>query len=301
MSKVIFTSFAGGSTQFRASADRIRREAIESGFFDLVYVYDDLRHPKNLKEFFKKNSAKLIEKGYGFWAWKPYLLLDVFKSSNNGDVIVYADSGCQISNFGKSKLLSNLLICRTYGTLFFKMPGYIEKNWTKKKLLECLGVLNDEKILDSPQVQATYFYIEVNDYNQTMLLEWADLCVKENFAFINDDESTGVNNDTFCEHRHDQSILSVIVKKYRMHIQNYECHFRSIDYFINSKVLLFPIHSIRNRSSESKYYFAFKFSSLERINSSKKFSLLCNKVYFLINYLKVAFFFLIKRTMKVIR
>jgi len=63
MSKVIFTSFAGGNTQFRGSADRIRREAIVSGFFDLVYVYDDLRHPKNLKEFFKKNSAKLFQKG----------------------------------------------------------------------------------------------------------------------------------------------------------------------------------------------------------------------------------------------
>ena len=197
MSKVIFTSFAGGSTQFRASADRIRREAIVSGFFDRVCVYDDLRHPKNLKNFFKKNSAKLIEKGYGFWAWKPYLLLDIFKSSNSGDIIVYADSGCQISNFGESKLLSNSLICRTYGALFFKMPGYIEKNWTKKKLLKCLGVLNDEKILDSPQVQATYFYIEVNDYNQMMLLEWADLCVRENFALINDNESIGVNNDTF--------------------------------------------------------------------------------------------------------
>lgn len=301
MTKVIFTSFAGGSTQFRGSADRIRSEAIVSGFFDLVYVYDDIRHPKNLKEFFKKNSDKLVEKGYGFWAWKPYLLLDVFASSNTGDIIVYADSGCQISNFGKAKLLSNLLICRTYGTLFFKMPSYIEINWTKKKLLEHLGVLNDKKILDSPQVQATYFYIEVNDCNHSMLLEWADLCVRENFAFINDDEAEGVNNNTFCEHRHDQSILSIIVKKHRMHIQNYECHFKSIDYFINSKVLLFPIHSIRNRSSKSKHYSAFKFSSLERINSSKKTSLLFNKVYFLINYLKVAFFFVIRRTLKIIR
>ena len=301
MSKVIFTSFAGGSAQFRAAASRIRREANESGFFDLVYVYDDLRHPKNLKEFFTKNPTKLIEKGYGFWAWKPYLLLDVFKSCKNGDVIVYADSGCQISNFGKSKLLSNLSICRTYGTLFFNMPCYIEKNWTKKKLLEFMGVSNDKKILDSPQVQATYFYIEVNDFNQRMIIEWADLCVRQNFTFINDDESKGVNNDTFCEHRHDQSILSVIVKKYRMHIQNYECHFKSIDYFINSKVLLFPIHSIRNRGSQSKHYFAFKFSSTERINSTKKISLFCNKVFFLINYLKVAFFFLIRWTLKSIK
>lgn len=295
MKKIIFTSFAGGTDQLRSSASRIRMEAIESKFFDRVCVFDDLTPPSHVKNFLNNYPDILHERGYGFWAWKPHLLLDALTICSEGDIIVYADAGCQISNFGKSQFDLNISICKTHGSLFFSMPKYIEKNWTKKTLLEYFGVLGNVFILNSPQIQATYFYVEVNDLNKEMLMKWADISVTNNFYYINDNESFGVEKNNFFEHRHDQSILSILVKKYDMHIQKYECHFRSFEYFINSRILLFPFHSLRTRGSRIKHFLAFKYSVLNYILSDIKPIKLLNYFLYLLNLQKVALFFVIKK------
>ena len=300
MAKLVFTSFAGGDKSFRLSALRIKNEAINSKFFDRIYVFDDLTASGKLKNFLIKHFWILPERGFGFWAWKPYLLLEVFDQCNEGDIILYADAGCQISKFGSEKLYSNVSTCQKYGALFFDMPVYIEKDWTKKRLFEHMQVLDKPSILDTPQIQATYFYIKVNEFNKKIILEWANNAVEDNFCYINDQDSMGVSGANYHEHRHDQSILSILVKKYGLFVKVYECHFRSIEYFVNSKALLFPVHSLRNRGSRLQHYCAFKFSSKMLISSDNRLVKTINYIFYLLKYFYLVIFFIIKKFSKTV-
>jgi hypothetical protein len=281
---LIFTSFAGGNQKYRLSAKRIRENAIASQFFDKVCVYDDLNPSPRLEAFITKNNQILSKRGYGYWAWKPELLLDIFESSESGDIICYADSGCQISPFGIERFTENIEICRRAGALFFYMPKNVEKNWTKGKLIEHLGALGERAITDTPQVQATYFYLEVNEKNYNLLSRWAILSVENNYSLVDDTDSYGIEGANYVEHRHDQSILSLLVKIQKYTTREYECHFKNKDYYMNSPVMLYPIHSIRNRTGKPRYRWAFKYTKREFINSDRMLIKMVNSVIFAVAF-----------------
>jgi hypothetical protein len=266
---IIFTSFAGGNLDYRLSAKRIREEAISSQFFDRVCVYDDLNSSIGLGEFIGQNQLLLRMRGYGYWAWKPRLLLEIFELSKPGDIICYADSGCQISHFGAEIFKRNVAQCRENGALFFHMSEYVEKNWSKSKLIEYLGALGNKEVTDTPMIQATYFYLEVNKKNYNLLTNWANLTVVNNYALINDDDSYGVEGANFVEHRHDQSILSILVKQEKYLSREYECLFKNKKYYMNSPIMLYPIHSLRNRTGKIRHRLAFVYSNATYINSDR--------------------------------
>ena len=282
---IIFTSFAGGNLNYRLAAKRIREEAISSKFFDKVCVYDDLSPSFSLGDFIEKNRHMLKMRGYCFWAWKPILLLDIFDLSNPGDIICYADSGCQISKYGGEIFKKNIAHCRENGSLFFHMSEFVEKNWSKSKLLEYLGAMGNKEVTDTPMIQATYFYLEVNIKNHELLTSWANLTVIDNFKLINDDDSYGIEGANFVEHRHDQSILSILVKQKKYLSKEYECHYKNKSYYINSPVMLYPIHSLRNRSEKICHRLVFLYSKPKYINSDSFFIRFINNLFFTIAFM----------------
>jgi len=290
---IIFTSFAGGNLNYRLAAKRIREEAISSKFFDKVCVYDDLSPSCGLADFIEKNRPMLKMRGYAFWAWKPKLLLDIFDLSKHGDIICYADSGSQISKFGLEIFNKNVTKCRENGALFFHMSEFVEKNWNKRKLIEYLGELENKQITDTPMIQATYFYLEVNIKNYELLKKWAELSVVNNFELINDDDSYGIKGANFVEHRHDQSILSILVKQQKYLSKEYECHFKNKSYYINSPIMLYPIHSLRNRTGKIRHKSVFACTKANYIKSDNLLIKLINFILFItaffskiINYFK---------------
>jgi hypothetical protein len=283
--KIIFTSFAAGSKLYRASASRIEMQARNSNFFDSVYVYTDLNAPNELKKFFIENKELFKKKGYGYWIWKPFLINEILKKSKDGDIICYADSGCEISKFGKELFLENIKFTSSNGSLFFHMPGYHEMNWTKKSVLDFFGATKDKSIILTPQIQATYFYIKNNQVNRKLIRDWLIYCNFKRYYLGDDSDNFGINAKTFIDHRHDQSILSLLVKRNKIVTKEFECFHHRMFYFLNSNILRYPIHSFRNRNGRPRHPLVFKYSSKNIVNSNSLLLSLFKALSFLINFI----------------
>jgi hypothetical protein len=278
--KIHFVSFSAGNEQFKMAAKRIYKEAKECKYFDEIHVCDENTSYPILGNFLNSNKYILNNRGFGFWAWKPHLILDVFNKASNGDVICYADSGCQISPVAFEKFKENIFICKRNKSLFYHMPNIQEKNYTKYKLLEYFDSVNDCQLSNSPQIQATYFYIEVCSENLELIKKWAKISKLNFFSLINDSDSYGIDN-TFIEHRHDQSILSLLVKKAEIQTYKSEDNFNIKDYYINSPIMLYPIHTLRTRNGNKKHALVFKFSNEKIMQSQNYFIKHMNGLFFI--------------------
>jgi hypothetical protein len=279
--KIHFASFSAGNEQYRLAAKRIKNEALNSKYFDEIHVCDESSTYPILKNHLQSNSEILKYKGFGYWSWKPHLILDIFEKASEGDVICYADSGCQISPIGFEKFKKNISICKKFKSLFFHMPNILEKNYNKYKLLKYFNSENDAALLQSFQIQAGYFYIEVCNENLLFIKKWAELSKLNNFSLIDDSESYGCD-DSFIAHRHDQSILSILVKKAKLITHPHEDSFKAKEYYINSPIMLYPIHTLRTKHGKQRHALAFKYSNKKMIYSKNYYYKYTNKLFYFI-------------------
>lgn len=179
------------------------------GNFDKVLEYTNQDVSKQALEQ-NENSVKHQEKGAGNYFWKPYIVEKALKEIEIGDYLMYADSG---TFFLKSILpLVNYMEEKEKNIFCFRLP-LIEKQWTKRDAFLLMGV-DEKKYTDSPQILATYFIIKKCEESIKFISDYKNYCFDS--RILSDDLNVlGKDNyDEFIEHRHDQSVLSLLCKKY---------------------------------------------------------------------------------------
>ena len=75
------------------------------------------------------------------------------------------------------------------------------------------GFLNKKKITHSPQYESGCIFLKKNKFTLKLLDEWANV-YRNDFSLADDSKSKLNNLKGFLENRHDQSIFSLICKKY---------------------------------------------------------------------------------------
>ena len=136
--KIIFFSFA--TRDLSISINRLKQEAINSKFYDQIKILSNNDIDAKGKKILLKFKNK---RGYGYWFWKPYLILKIMKKMNAGDILHYADIGCHINSkaYKKFKEYSTPEIQKTDITSdildLFKLP-YIKNIGDLKKYLNTL-------------------------------------------------------------------------------------------------------------------------------------------------------------------
>jgi len=233
-SQKIFMTFGGGGQNYINAGNRLVSQANNLNIFDQNILYTDL-DLKNNKQFWNKHK-KFIEnnkRGYGYWIWKPYLIQKTMNNMNNGDILLYLDAGCEL-DYRKRDILNNYInIIHKY----YIIGTYIriEKNWNKKDLILHMN-MNKNKYLNTKQFQGGVLLIYVCNKTRKLINEWYNIAC--NYHMIDDSPSISKNIKSFKEHRHDQSILSLLIKKYNLY--NKDIHLKSC---INIK---------RNKTGNSK-------------------------------------------------
>jgi hypothetical protein len=90
-----------------------------------------------------------------------------------------------------------------------------------------------------------------------LINEWYSI-ISSNYNYIDDSPSIKMNNKEFIEHRHDQSVFNLLVKKFNL--INYELNPSDWGYYQNKinvsnnyKIhgIKYPIWSCRNNTGES--------------------------------------------------
>lgn len=204
---IYFVTFA--DKKYAKQLERIRQEAVDFGIFKEIYAWneDDLDGEWMSKhyDFIGRNR-----RGYGYWIWKPQVIYQALMKIPKGSVVVYADAGCKLNRKGSRMLMDLCQVAKTQssaGIVALQMR-YIESEWTKMDLMNRLGYTDYQ----SHQVQAGISVWANVDNAVSFVREWGAMCCEEGYRFVDDSPSHVSNVPTFHEHRHDQSIFSILMK-----------------------------------------------------------------------------------------
>lgn len=219
--KVYFLTF-GTTDQYRKSLERICSQAKDLNVFDDIIVYNET-DLKSIPEFWERNKefVESNKRGYGYWIWKPYLILKTLKQMKEGDVLVYCDCGSTLRSAGRSQMLEFIELSKTAenGILGFSLDAngsdfFFEKKWTKMDVFHKLNIKESElEFFESPQICATEIILCKNKETVDFVQTWYDICMAENYKYVTDRPSEMSNHSSFVENRHDQSIYSLMLKK----------------------------------------------------------------------------------------
>jgi hypothetical protein len=181
----------------------------ETILYSPEYLHHDPEFWTNHETFFNNNR-----RGYGYWLWKIYIIKKTIEKMADNDILLYLDSGCELGLDRKDELLECINIVKNYKIVGTKAIGCgPEKCWNKMDLIEKLG-MNKHEYLDTPQRQAGANLFLVCKETRDLVNEWYE--IGSDYHNIDDSPSILPNFGCFKEHRHDQSIFSLLTKKYNI-------------------------------------------------------------------------------------
>ena len=208
--KIGLVVFGAGSPNWRQAARRLRSEGDQSGFFSVsqLYRWSDIESAFSEKEqkFIKSNA-----RGFGYWLWKPVIIKKFFSDFPDIDYVLYLDAGCELNITPESKETfdSYCAILQRNEYLAFPM-GLSESDWTKRDLLELMNVRSEDLLQD--QVMSGVLFMS-RKFANSFCDRWKKLMMLDDFKYLDDSPSRVQEHSNFKEHRHDQSLLSLLLKE----------------------------------------------------------------------------------------
>ena len=190
---------------------------IEIAGFDRVISYS----PQDIDAVFYSRNKKILRQSRlaGYALWKPYFILKSLDQLKDGDYLFYCDAGaafvkpieplikvCEESKqdiivFESPIIISNVLL--------------IEKHWTKRDafiLMNC----DSPEYTDTLQRGTGYILFKKSPVSCNFANEWLQYAQDERLSTDLKNQLGYPNYEGFIEHRHDQSICSLLTKKYKL-------------------------------------------------------------------------------------
>jgi hypothetical protein len=186
--------------------------ALSIGGFNEVFSFNF----KDLgEEFVSENKTIMSQsRGAGYWMWKPFVIKKALEMINDNDILMYSDSG--ISFIRNTDELVNIMDNTSEKLLLFELDDiHPNKRWTKRDCFVFMD-LDHEPYLSQIQLLASYILMRKNDFVINFINEW--LHYAKDYRVITDsaNECGLPNYPEFVDHRHDQSILSLLGRKYNI-------------------------------------------------------------------------------------
>lgn len=213
-----FITFGSQTNNYHNAVKRICQEAVGFDVFDEIigYTESDLISDDDDDSFWSKHQHFIQSnagRGYGYWLWKPYLTKKTLDRMNDNDILVYADAGCSMNKDGKARLLEYFDMLNTnesIGNISFQMV-YLEESFTKMDIFEYYNA-KDDSIMKSGQIVGGVFVLRKCQHTMELIDKWYDGCCQ--YHLIDDSHGTLPNVPSYNVARNDQSIFSVVRKKY---------------------------------------------------------------------------------------
>ncbi len=170
--------------------------------------------PDDIDETFRRRNREILDtpRGGGYYLWKPYFYRKAYDELGEGDYLVYIDSGAVYIN--KIQYLIDCMEQEETPLMIFSLERErIEKGNTKRDAFVLTGC-DEARYTDTPQSIGGYFVCkkapEVKAYLDEVLHYAQDIRIisdKPNVMGLPDYAE-------FADHRHDQSVISLMSKKY---------------------------------------------------------------------------------------
>lgn len=213
-SNIYFCSFA--DSKLSKSSNRIKKQAKKMNLFNDIFIFSE----KNICEPLTIRITEIINKtnskrGYGYWCWKPYLIKDVLTKIPEDSFLLYTDTGCHLNYKGRNKLLQYISLAKKNDIVVSKIndSNFSEKQYSKMDTILQFDYKKNDRKLEDGQIQATFLIIKNSEYSKKIISQWNDCFSPPQSHYFDDSKSINENFHEFKEHRHDQSLLSLILKK----------------------------------------------------------------------------------------
>ena len=203
------------------------------------------------EDFRNKNKTLLsIQRGNGLWLWKPYFIKKSLDLLEQNDYLVYADSGVQYARNVTQLIVQ--LEKSSQDIMLFDLP-LLEIQWTKRHTIEKInGVRSDVRY--SNQRNGAFILIKKTPDSIAFVEEWLNLCCEPDL--LQPAESNLNHEDPlFIEHREDQSIISLLSKKWQIKSFSDPSDFGKLPYLYLSKNYLVRIPSYEENLIIKKVFF----------------------------------------------
>lgn len=197
------------NSRYREKQLKNTKTAYDVGGFDLVYEnqIEDID-----PEFWNKNFHILShQRGSGMWLWKPYVILEALKKIEDGDVLMYSDSGSYFIH--SIDPLIEILDTTKEGLLTFTLEEiHNNSKWCKRDVFHYMDL--EGMFLKDPQVLASFLIMRKNNFTLKFIEEWLRLCEQENLLVTHiPNKCLKPNFLDFVDGREDQAILSLLAYK----------------------------------------------------------------------------------------
>jgi predicted DNA-binding transcriptional regulator AlpA len=193
--------------RFHHARQRLVKSALVHGV-DQVHAFG----PADIQgtEFFRCHAGMLNQqRGGGYWLWKPYLIRRVLGEARPGDLVLYVDSGAEIT----APVAGLADVCRNAGgILIFRNHERKNRYWTKRDcyvLMEC----DTEACYAADQANAAFAGFIAGQDAESFVDDWLTNCTDPRVLTDAPNECGLPDLPDFIEHRHDQSVLSLLAFK----------------------------------------------------------------------------------------
>ena len=219
MSKTIhFITYA--NNKYEKAKQRLVSEAKEFGEFATIKGYG----PEDLPDDFRTKFDKILKlpRGGGYWIWKTAIIKENMLKMKEGDFLLYMDAGCKLNSAGKQRFYEyiDILNKSEYGILSIQMSGNLpmrtdvlqqEKIWTTTQTFDYFGVSLDSEIAKSGQYLGGIFIIQKCAHSDFIIEKYNNTLYRAPLLFT-DFHNKLKQQPEFRDHRHDQSVFSLIRK-----------------------------------------------------------------------------------------
>lgn len=194
---------------------------------DEVWVYDDKWLMSQRPEFVEHNRwlwDHPHKRGFGWYAWKPFILLDAFEHLEDGDIVLYTDA----DTFPVNDFSVLYDICaKDGGIMLFKAGGNVRQRfrqhqWCKR---DCFVVMNqdEEKYRQAEAGVARFMLFQKGSWRaHQFLMEWLTYCVNPR-ATTFDPSVIASEVPGYIEHRTEQAIMTNLAHKYGLKLYREAC------------------------------------------------------------------------------
>ncbi len=163
-----------------------------------------------------KRHRNILEqpRGAGYWLWKPYVILKTLEQAKQGDTILYLDSDFTVTSsltplFDLASDEQPIVITGNHGNL--------NRSWTKRDCFVLMGC-DSSKYYEAEQVNGSPVLLRNCETSRAFVAEWLSWCEDERILTDIPNTCGMPDIDGFKDHRHDQSVLSLLAVKHGLPI-----------------------------------------------------------------------------------
>jgi len=203
---------------------RLRKQtAAMKVFGDRVRIYTECDLDQ---EFRDKMRERLVpgSRGFGYWSWKPQVIVQLLSEVRDDDVVMYVDAGCHLNPKGLKRLHYYYDLAKKYDIVAFQARArgeearsdlschfWLEQEWTKMDLLRYFDADTKSDVLNTGQCEAVVIIARKCERTVRFFTQIRDMFV-DHFDLCDDTPSKLPNLPSFVEHRYDQSVYSLMCK-----------------------------------------------------------------------------------------